>query len=76
MLEGKIVNNRQATYLETIQEACMAAKCLSDRLINDFPTRTEAGDYFSNNFDETFELLNGVNCLLACVVGIFDSKEF
>lgn len=76
MLEGKIVTNRQAEYLSTIQKACLAAKCLSDKLISDFPTRTEAGEYFSNNFDETFELLDGVNALLECAVGIFDSKEF
>ena len=76
MLEGKIVTNRQAEYLSTIQEACMAAKCLSAKLISDFPTRTEAGGYFSNHFDDTFDLLNGVNSLLECVVGLFDSKEF
>ena len=76
MLQGKVVNNRQAQYLETIQQACMAAKCLSDKLINDFPMRPEAGDYFSNHYDETFELLNGINALLECVVGILDSNEF
>ena len=76
MLEGKVITNRQADYLSTIESACMAAKCLAGKLISDFPMKTEASTYFVENFDDTFETLNAVHSLLECVVGIFDSREF